>query len=378
VGSLPLTLTFHILNVGQGSSVVVEYERSDAKAFGVIDSNCRVRQTPRALSKLQALGARKLSFVCLTHPHEDHVSGLYTIILSFPDAIDAFYCCPLGELLHNRDRLRRLSAKVRTLIDKSDHPDQRYAALEFGQILRWADQGVSTGRLAWHECSGEESSIAPDGFAGVDICTILPPSRVTGDYVQRIAREDMSVFGRFEDNEISIALRFSYCGQTVILGGDGTRENWEARKKFELRRGASLSARAVNLPHHGSKYDCSPGVLDQLFAPDGRRFAISSGDGVSHPHVDVIRLLEGRKIDPYCTNLIPACGANVSRLLSLPDLEPSFARWVREVATNSGTPQQCQGDIAIRIFDNGRLEIEPEHANACAFRGDFDRLFAVS
>jgi hypothetical protein len=57
--------------------------------------------------------------------------------------------------------------------------------------------------------------------------------------------------------------------------------DWEA-KKIELRRGTSLSAKAVNLPHHGSKYDCSSDVLDQLFAPDGKRFAISSGSGISH------------------------------------------------------------------------------------------------
>jgi Metallo-beta-lactamase superfamily len=210
-----LTLTFHVLNVGQGSFVVVEYERSGSSAFGVIDSNCRAGQTPRALSKLQSLGARKLSFVCLTHPHQDHVSGLYTIIREFRESIDTFYCCPLGELLHNPDRLKKLSAKVKALLEKSDHPDQRYAALEFGQILRWAGEGVRSGRLAWHECSGEEFSVAPDGFVGVDIGTILPPSRVKGDYIQRIAREDMSVFGRFEDNEISIALRFSYCGQIL-------------------------------------------------------------------------------------------------------------------------------------------------------------------
>ncbi len=371
-----MTLTFHVLNVGQGSSVVVEYESSGSKAFGVIDSNCRARQTPRALSKLATLGARKLSFVCLTHPHEDHVSGLFTIIKAFPD-IDTFYCCPLGDLLGNHDRLKKLATKVKSLLKKTDHPDQRYAALEFGQILYWADQGVESGRLDWHECSGEDRCIAPEGFAGVDIRTILPPSRVKGGYIRRIAREDMSVFGRFEDNEISIALRFSYCGQTVVLGGDGTKENWEIRKRFEQRRGASISARAVNLPHHGSKYDCGAGVLDQLFAPDGKRFAISSGDGVSHPDVDVIKLLEARKIDPYCTNLIPACGANVSRLLPLPGLEPHLARWVREVASNSSASLHCQGDIAVRISDNGELQVQPEHANACAFRGDFDRLFGA-
>jgi hypothetical protein len=372
-----LTLSFHVLNVGQGSSVVVEYESGGSTAYGVVDSNCRANQPPRALAKLRELGAKNLSFVCLTHPHEDHVSGLYTIIRAYHGAIDAFFCCPLGGLLANRERLKALTKKIKLLLAKSDHPDQRYAALEFGQILHWADEGVARETLEWHECSGEDHAIAPLGFMGVDVRTILPPSRVTGGYIQRIAREDMSVTGRFQDNEISLALKFTAFGRTVVLGGDGTRDNWEWRQRFELRQGSSISASAVNLPHHGSKYDCAPSVLDQLFLPDGKRYAISSGDGQSHPDLEVIQLLEKRKIAPYCTNLISACGANVRQLLTLSQFEPSLARWIREVATNAGSSQVCQGDITIRVFEDGRLEVQPEHQHPCGFRGDLDHLFAA-
>jgi hypothetical protein len=191
----------------------------------------------------------------------------------------------------------------------------------------------------------------------------MPSARVKG------------VLGRFEDNEISLALKFSYSGQTVILGGDGTKENWDLRRRFEQKQGSSLSARAVNLPHHGSKYDCAASVIDQLFVSSGKRIAISSGDGASHPDLDVIKLLEDRKIDPYCTNLIPACGANIRRLMPLPNLDPELARWVREFSSSSLQSQPCQGDVAVQIFNDGRFEVSTEHANACAFRGDFDGLF---
>jgi beta-lactamase superfamily II metal-dependent hydrolase len=86
-----LTLTFYILNVGHGSSVVVEKQSATDRAFGVIDSNKQGAQTPKALRKLQQLGARRLSFLCLTHPHADHYRGMYDIIRAFPNAIDFFY-----------------------------------------------------------------------------------------------------------------------------------------------------------------------------------------------------------------------------------------------------------------------------------------------
>jgi glyoxylase-like metal-dependent hydrolase (beta-lactamase superfamily II) len=65
-------LTFHILNVLHGLSVVVEYKSEHDSFYGVIDSNSGAGETPKALVKLRELGATSLSFLCLTHPHRDH------------------------------------------------------------------------------------------------------------------------------------------------------------------------------------------------------------------------------------------------------------------------------------------------------------------
>ena len=65
-------LTFYILNVGHGLSVVIEYSREHNSVYGVVDSNVGAGGTPQALLKLRELGATSLSFLCLTHPHRDH------------------------------------------------------------------------------------------------------------------------------------------------------------------------------------------------------------------------------------------------------------------------------------------------------------------
>jgi hypothetical protein len=301
---------------------------------------------------------------------------LYDIICAFPNAIDYFYSCPMGELLQNRERLKKLGKKCLDITKRSDGADQRLAAYEFVQILRWADRAAGNGTFEWHECKGEECTIAPPGFSDVEICTILPPSRVVGSYVERILKQDMSVLGTFEDNEISLAFRFSYGGKTVILGGDGTASNWAARRRYERNKNTSLSGDVVNLPHHGSRYDCNPDVLTQLFSAAGRRVGISSANGMTHPDLEVIQWLQKNSIQPYCTNLIPACGANAQRLLILPDLEPQLARWIREVA-DAGQMQSCQGDVVVRIEDNGDWDVVTEHRNLCGYRGDYDTLFPV-
>jgi hypothetical protein len=282
----------------------------------------------------------------------------------------------MGELMLHRDRLKKLGDKLKSIIDKSDGITERHAALEFMQILLWADTGVRSESLEWRECCGESSSLAPPGFFGVDVNTILPPNKAKGTYVSRIERGDVSITGTFHDNEISLAIQFSFAGITVAIGGDGTRNNFEVRRRYEANKKAKINAKVVNLPHHGSRIDCNPGVLDQLFSNVGRRIAVTSADGQSHPDLEVINWLEQNSIEPYCTNLIPACGANVQRLLMLPGIDPVLARWIREVAANLGCVQPCQGDVTVRIQEDGTFDVSPEYRNLCGFRGDYSRLIA--
>ena len=257
-----------------------------------------------------------------------------------------------------------------------DHQNRGYE--QTGEALAARKQRVEHRRQA--KCLADDearqSDLAPPGFADVDIHTILPPSRVIGNYIERIQRGDMSVLGRPDDNEISLAFEFSYKGKCIILGGDGTISNWQTRRRFEEHRQKTLDGHAVNLPHHGSKYDCSPEVLAQLFSMDGERYGVTSANGISHPDVGVIEWLEKNSIKPYCTNLIPSCGANAQRLLILPNIEPQLARWIREVATTVEV-QACQGDIKICIEDSGNITVTPEYDHLCAYRGDYRRFFGV-
>jgi hypothetical protein len=367
-------LSFHILNVGHGSSVVVELQDQHGRHFGLIDSNTSGNVTPKALTKLKQLGATKLSFVGLTHPHTDHYRGLYEVILAYRKAIDHFYSCPFGDLFLKPERLKKIGAGLKRLLDLTDGLEERRAALELIQILAWADEGAKDRSLEWFECRGDDCTLAPPNFTDVEIRTMLPPARVIGNYVDRIMKSDMSILGHHDDNDISLAFRFTYGGKTIVLGGDGTVENWIARQKHERNRNQPIAGHAVNLPHHGSKKDCSPNVMSQLFAADGPRIAITSANGQSHPDLEVIEWLEKNSIHPYCTNLMPACGANAQKLLTLPGLDPQLARWIREVADNAGEVQVCQGDVLIQITPQGDLTVAPEHRNGCGYRGDFDAL----
>ncbi|MER9411442.1 hypothetical protein [Mesorhizobium sp. M0589] len=367
-------MTFRFLNVGHGSSTIIEFDDGSKKHFGVIDSNADAVTEPRALAVLRALGAAELSFLCLTHPHKDHYSGLYAIARYFDGRIGQFYSCPMGDLVANSVRRQKLAKHLMKIASKTDGMAERQAAVEFLQIIKWA----SGQENFWTECAGEENTIGPPGFSAVSVHTVLPLKASKGEYIGRIERDDPNMFGHVDDNDISLAIRFSYGGIDVVLGGDGTLINWRNRRtRFERNVGRRIMANVVNLPHHGSHYDSAPEVLENLFAVGGDRYGVTSANGHSHPSQDVIEWLSSQGISPFCTNLMPACGANASKLLALPGINAELAAILRQSAVSGGVIQPCQGDITLTIESNGNFAVVPQHRSFCGYRKTFASLFPM-
>jgi beta-lactamase superfamily II metal-dependent hydrolase len=95
-------LRLHFLNVGHGDSIILEEIVGTETHYAVIDSNHQGPGIPVALRKLRELGATRLSFMLLTHPHRDHYRGLLQILREYPNAIGSFFIFPLGEFVPNR------------------------------------------------------------------------------------------------------------------------------------------------------------------------------------------------------------------------------------------------------------------------------------
>ncbi|WP_237480299.1 ComEC/Rec2 family competence protein [Lichenibacterium dinghuense] len=357
-------LEIRFLNVGHGSSAVISFYSGNEAAHGVVDSAWNRAPVPKALTVLQNLGATKLSFVCLTHPHADHYGGLSQILQTFDQKIDQFYTCPMGDLFLNRPRLRKLAVYLKQVLARTDSRSIRQSTQEFLQILRWGDSNSSR----WIECAGEENRLAPTGFSPVEILSILPPRFAKGNIISRIESEDPMILGNINENDLSLCLRLTYAGTSIIIGGDATKSNWDFRERFERNSGRDIASQVVNIPHHGSKYDNPQPVLDRLFLKSGDRYGVTSANGQSHPHPETIFAISQMGVDPYCTNLMPPCGANVSKLAPIKGVDPSLARLIRESAEDSGEMQPCQGDILVRVTADGVLTVTPEFDAFCSYR----------
>ncbi len=365
-------LKIHILNVDHGDSIVVEYICAKGNVYGVIDSNIpKGNKTPPALLKLQHLDVKKLSFVALTHPHADHFLGLPDILKTYEVA--TFYSFPLDQYLPGR--LVKLRDIYKEIYSSTDSPSLRQTLVQFIELLHLVKEKI--GDKNWEEPVGCNSPIYPEGFEGVDIKVLLPHPSNKGKYFEMIRNGDFNIATSPDLNSLSLAFQIKYKGVEIILGGDGDSSSWVSHKNTLLRGGISLSGRVIKLPHHGSKYDCTPSTFDHLFNPkQDCKIACISANGRSHPNSEIFEYIDSHNIHPYCTNLTELCRSNIKQIVNSDALEPVLNHFINLHEDSIGRAiQPCQGDIEITIEDDGTVNVSAEYPHECIFRGNYDFIF---
>lgn len=72
-------LLFHVLNVGFGDNIIVEFpvDENGQRSYGLVDCY-NSKKTKEYLTRLRNVrsGYAKLKFICATHPHLDHINGI--------------------------------------------------------------------------------------------------------------------------------------------------------------------------------------------------------------------------------------------------------------------------------------------------------------
>ncbi len=205
-----LVITF--LDVGQGDAAVVEAPAGSVMVIdgggsrdGSFDTGARIVEP-----FLRARGIDRIEVVALSHPHPDHLNGLFRILQRFP--VGAFWSS--GDDGHNPEYRRLLATAVAR------------------QVPTAPPRGRALG-AAWIE------PLAP--FVG-DV--IAPPP-------------GLSV------NDASLVVRVAFAGRAALFPGD-----LEADGEGELAGGSAVGRRAaadlLKVPHHGSRTSSSDELLDAV------------------------------------------------------------------------------------------------------------------
>lgn len=235
-GELKLTM----IDCGQADSFLLE---QDGKTCLV---DCGTRSTGKDVVKyLKNKGITRIDYLFGTHPHEDHMGGMYDVITNFEIGKVILPEIKDGEVTTNW--YLKLMKELKT---------GKYT-LEYSQVGEIYHLGEANIRIIgpiWENSNGDL-------------------------------------------NNYSIVLKVSFGQMDVIMTGDAEKEV----EKAIIDSGIDLDAEILKVGHHGSDTSTSDEFLDAI-SPDYALISAKVGNKYNHPVKETMDKLKKREIPVYRTD----------------------------------------------------------------------------
>jgi len=231
-------LIVHMIDVGQADCFLLVQDGMTAMV------DCGTRSSGKdAVAYLKELGITKLDYVIGTHPHDDHMGGMYDVITNF---------------------------EVGTVIIS----DSRDGDITANWYLKLMNE-LQTGNYEVHYA--QEGEIYQLEDATMQVLS---------------AETDVS-----NTNNYSIVLKVSFGQMDMIMTGDAETQ---IEEKI-LESGVDIDAEILKSGHHGSDTSNSEEFLDAI-SPDYVLISAGLGNKHEHPIKEVMERFEERNIEVYRTD----------------------------------------------------------------------------
>jgi competence protein ComEC len=229
-------LKVHYINVGQGDSILVQQGDKNM----LIDAGTNASASS-LISYLRSQNIKKLDYLVLTHPHEDHIGGADAVIKTFE--IGSIYMPKVtANTATFRDVVKAMNAK---------------------------------GLKAASPVPGTNFNL------GQAVCDILGPvNTVSGDL-----------------NTYSIVIKVNFGNNKFLFTGDAQASN----EKDMVNKDFDLSADVLKLGHHGSHTSTSQNFLNKV-NPEYAVISCGVANDYGHPHKETMDRLKRMNITVYRTD----------------------------------------------------------------------------
>ncbi len=297
-----------------------------------------------------------LAFVCLTHPHADHFSGIIDILRAYEGRIEELWMFQLDSTHWKRFLFVQQRAATA--------PSRRKKYEELVAIFMHLKQFLKNDRLRFLQAN---TSVPDRGPVSIDC--IAPHPKQLGLYQQGLAKWfDRPELYRAEENLLSVVLRFRYGNALVILGSDAPKAGWINMYRESKKRGQRFQPDLVKVSHHGSS-DAFHGEIWQHMTRPGSIHAAISADPreYGHPDREVIVSLSEMKVRLHCTNYPSYClrrsRKDLSKFQGLPD-RLRFTLFMLDRTSNAPL-LPCNGDLHFSVSGDGTVEFSHQFNGFC-------------
>ena len=213
-------LVVHFIDVGQGDSTLIDFPNGE---YALIDGGPR-SSSDKVLDYLKKNNIKKIDYMIATHPHEDHIGGLPTVLKNIE-------------------------------VGKVYMPERTATTNIFETLLKT----IKNKGLKINIAKAGDTIIDEDGLT----FKFLAPVRTDYD----------------NTNDFSIVSRVDYGKNSVIVMGDA-----EAKAENDIiNSGAKLKADVLRVGHHGSSTSSTREFLAEVKAKD-YVMSLGTDNSYGHPH----------------------------------------------------------------------------------------------